>query len=282
MILDEAVEFLRQNLTSIPSIEKVVINPCFSGLLLENGDMGISMNVRKGTGYNDANLNDQLKKLIGKDGITAVSGLDTLIDPVACSIKLALINALSQPFMMDDYLKKQAYHVESGGSKYSGEFINSNETVAIVGYGGNVRGISQRAKKVYVTELVPDMFRSTVITATDIKRGPFCADLVNALDAAPVFQKADTVMLTGCALVTNTMEYVLEQCKEKKIIVYGCSAGFFPAPLFKRGINVISSRRITDSETMMGLLENCAGMVERFFPLASEEVMITQKSPLSK
>ncbi|MBW2605247.1 MAG: hypothetical protein JRE28_13190 [Deltaproteobacteria bacterium] len=276
MILNEITAYLNRHLTDRPGIEQMVINPCFSGVLLENGDMGISMNVRKGTGYSDAALNEQLKTFIGKDGMTVAAELEVEDDPVAGSVKLALINALSQPFMTQDYLCKMGYHAEFGGTGYPDHYIANDKTVAIVGYGGNVRGVSKKAAKVFVTELEPDMFRSIVISATGFQRGPICADLVHALEAAPVFRKADTILLTGCTLVTGTMEEVLEQGKEKNIIVYGCSACFYPAPLFQRGVNVISTRKITDSQTMVELLANCAGMVERFFPLASEELVITR------
>lgn len=274
MILNEITAYLNQHLRDRPGIKQMVINPSFSGVLLENGDMGISMNVRKGTGYNDAVLNERLKGYIGKDGMTVAAELEVTIDPVACSIRLATINALSQPFMAKDYLRKMGYRVELGSTGYSDQYITHGKTVAIVGYGGNVRGVSKKAAKVFVTELEPDMFRSTVIAATGVERGPICADLVHASEAASVFQKADTILLTGCTLVTGTMEEVLEQGRGKIIVVYGCSACFFPAPLFQRGVTVISTRRITDPETMVELLTNCAGMVERFFPLATEELVI--------
>jgi len=48
----------------------------------------------------------------------------------------------------------------------------------------------------------------------------------------------------------------------------------FPEPLFRRGVNIISTGKVTDSRLMVDLLTNCAGAVEKFFPQASENLQI--------
>jgi len=274
VILRETIEFLQVQLLSVPLLEEIVINPNFTGVLLNNGEMGLAMNCRKGSTGISPQLAEFLGQQIGRNGIEVAEALNNSSDILESSIKVAVINALSNKFMQEDYLRSCGLEVESGGQKYSSGIISEDESVGIVGFGGQVHNLSKKAKRVVVSELEPDLFKSTIINSQGLAKGPSGAEIVQAEEAEEYFQKMDAILVTGCTLVTNTMEEVLKQCQGRKVIVYGCSAAFYPEPLLKRGMSILSTRRITDSQLMLDLLKNCAGMVERFFSAASEELLI--------
>ena len=131
--------------------------------------------------------------------------------------------------------------------------------------------MAQIAGTTYATELEPT-FKSTIFLIR-VTYGPQCPG--GGWDkASSCFQAADTVFITGCTLVSNTMEEVLAQCQGRRVIVYGHTAGLYPEPLFRRGVSIISTGRVVDAPLMVDLLTNCAGAVERFFPQATEDVQI--------
>ena len=274
MILDKVCRFLDTHRTEVPKIREIVINPNFTGVLLENDDMGMAMNVRKGSGNTAETFIKAIEALIGLDGLTGLDRLAKATGPLLLSVKVALINAVSKPFMTDEYLHAGGYAVDQGRDHYSIKEMVKDQTVVIVGFGGNVTKIASRAARVYVTELEPERFYSTVVNATGCSKGPFCADLIHARDAEPYFRKADSVILTGSTLVTGTMEDILEKCHGKRVIVYGMTAGFFPAPLFDRGVDAVATTVVKDSFQMMEALKNCGPMVERFFSGSGQELFI--------
>ncbi len=274
MILDRACRFLNRELSGNPQIREIVVNPNFTGVLLENDDMGMAMNIRKGSDHGADSSMSGIEKLIGLGGLTGLEGLEKAGDPLMLSVKVALINALSKPFMTKEYLEGRGYETARGRDNYSIKDMVKDKTVVIVGFGGNVTKIASKAAKVYVTELEPERFYSKVINRNGSFQGPLCATLVHARDAAFCFKEADAVVLTGCTLVTRTMEDILKQCRGKNVFIYGVTAGFFPEPLFDMGVDAVATTVVTDSARMADALKNCGPMVERFFSESGQELFI--------
>ena len=160
MILDQACLFLHQELHEISKIREIVINPNFTGVLLEDDDMGMAMNVRKGSGNPAETFIQAIETLIGLDGLTGLDRLAKAADPLLLSVKVALINAMSKPFMTEEYLHTGGYITAQGRDHYSIKEMVKHQTVVIVGFGGNVAKIASRAARVYVTELEPERFYS--------------------------------------------------------------------------------------------------------------------------
>ncbi|MEN6389553.1 MAG: DUF364 domain-containing protein [Syntrophomonas sp.] len=291
MILQEVIEHLHENMKDSPRLDKIVINPAFSGMLLNNGDMGLAMNIRSGGQFNDNPIETFLAGQPGKMGLDVARELHEKIEGMKPdnnstlllrSLLVALLNALSRPFINEEYLNPLGYQFSVGAEKHASQQVNPGETVTMVGFGGMVRNVAQIAGTTYVTELEPELFKATVFSSQGVSSGPHCARVVAAETAGPCFQASDTVIITGCALVSNTMEEILAQCQGKRVIVYGHTAAIYPEPLFRRGVNIISTGRVVDSPLMLELLVNCAGAVERFFPLATEDVQILHGSQVLK
>lgn len=287
MIKNELYNCLKKLINDSPKIKQIVLNSGFTGVVLDNSTMGMAMNVRSGCNTNKK-IYDFLQRKINSKALPAV--VDILNDRdnfsaspdeayLINSVLVALFNALSKPFMNEEYFKTMGCRVEYNTGKASkaiSEDIKSGETVTIVGFGGMVRSLSKTAGKTYVTELNPDLFLPTLISAQGIERGPDCCTIVPSDQGEEYFKKADTIFITGCTLVTDTMDDILKKCSGKNIIVYGTTASFWPQPLLERGVNKIRATNIKDSELMVELLINCAGAAERFFPMASENMVITK------
>lgn len=63
------------------------------------------------------------------------------------------------------------------------------------------------------------------------------------------------VLCTGTTLLNNTLEEVLLQCTAAEhISVLGPTAGYFPDPLFARGVHVLGGRLVTDGMLLLQLV----------------------------
>ncbi len=286
MILQEVIDHLHGNLKDRPKLEKIVINSGFSGMLLNNGAMGIAMNIRSGGLFNDRVIEKFLADKPGQQGLDVAREFEERIAQlppehnstlVLRSLLVALLNALSRPLLNQEYLNSEGYLLTVGAEKHASQQVNEGETVTIVGFGGMVRNVAKIAGKTYVSELEPDIFKSTIFSEQEVTYGPQCAQVISAGTASSYFRDSDTIFITGCTLVSNTMEEILAQCQGRRVIVYGHTAGLYPGPMFKRGVSIVSTGRVTDSLLMVDLLTNCAGAVERFFPQATEDVQICRR-----
>ncbi len=288
MIKTEIFDWLVKLVKNSSKIEQIIINPGFTGVVLENRAMGIAMNVRSGNITEEIH-GDYLEGLINREALAAAADILSKMEQFKSasnnnhlmnSVLISLYNSLSKPFMNEIFLGELGCAVEHPDRKATGfEGVNREDILTIVGFGGMVRPLSLLAKETYVTELNPELFLSTSITSRGVEKGPSCCQLIPSAEAEQYFKKADTVYLTGSTLVTDTMEEILEQCRGKNVVIYGATAGFLPQPLLARGVNTIRSLEIEDGELMAELLLNCAGAVERFFPMASRNIVIKALPP---
>jgi uncharacterized protein (DUF4213/DUF364 family) len=275
VILQEAHDFLETNLAFQPEVTEIVIAPGFTGVVLSNGDAGISMNIRKRASFRSEEKQRLLRQQTGRKALDVVKEMSSFKDTVLTSIRVAILNALSSPFLNEETLLPYGLKITPDDETPINASVDKGDTVTLVGFGGMVRGMVKRAAKVYVTELDMDRCESLIFNKKGIKTGPTDVEVVHASDAERVFKVSDKIFVTGSTLVTHTMEEVLQQCPSfARVILYGHTAAFFPVPLFQRGVNISRTRKVTDSGMMMDLLKNYGFMVERLFPQASQELII--------
>jgi uncharacterized protein (DUF4213/DUF364 family) len=63
------------------------------------------------------------------------------------------------------------------------------------------------------------------------------------------------VLCTSATLLNDTLEEVLQQCRAAEhISVLGPTAGFFPDPLFARGVDVLGGRLVNDGMLLLKLI----------------------------
>jgi len=74
------------------------------------------------------------------------------------------------------------------------------------------------------------------------------------LDPAAL-QSCNKVLCTSTTVLNDTLEGVLQNCTSAKhISVLGPTAGYFPDPLFKRGVDVLGGRMVNDGMLLLKLV----------------------------
>ncbi len=277
-MIEETLAYILANRQEPPALQEIVISPGFTGVLLDDGHAGLAMNVRRGSQFSDPAIEGQLAAMIGQAGPEACELLWDQPGMLHRSILVALLNALSWPFLETDYLAAHGYTAEADPHEYLKGLVHPEEAVVMVGFGGLVRSIANEAREVIVTELEPDLFRSTVIDRAGVSKGPKRVQIIPAAEARPHFARADVVFVTGSAMVTDTLESLLEECRHARVVVYGWSAAMFPAPFFARGVDVVATSRVMNSPAAMDILRNWGVTIERFLPHACQNLTITRKA----
>lgn len=70
-------------------------------------------------------------------------------------------------------------------------------------------------------------------------------------------KSCNKVLCTSTTVLNNTLEEVLSQCSEADhVAVLGPTAGFYPDPLFERGVDVVGSRYVHDGEILLSRIKN--------------------------
>ena len=279
MLLHEIFAELNNTITCAPLISKIVLNGGFTGAVLENGQMGLAMNVRSGA-CSSADDKELLLSLIDTDALKACSLLLEKREEKAAqsherfminSVIVAIMNALSSPYLTEERLIAEGFGLRQ---EHPEDLVGKDDVVTIVGYGGMVRTISALVRKCFVTELEPEIFSSWMFSANGIVKGPYCTDVVSALESEKYISLSNKVFVTGCALVTDTLDELLALSQGREIFMYGYTAAVLPRVLFSHGVTAIHTVRIEEAENLADLLMNCGGAVERFIPQTAAEICV--------
>jgi uncharacterized protein (DUF4213/DUF364 family) len=276
MIVREVYAYLNAELDSVPRVEQIVVNTGFTGVLLDNGEAGIAMNIRSGIRPAGVEL-EFLKGEIGRSALTLAEQAwsDHLL---LASAGVAALSALSQPFLNQVFLDQHRLVASSESfSDVLASDVVPGTRVGMVGFGGAVRGVARKAAEVIVTELDPDLFQSYLLGREGMVEGPTGVRLVDVEEGRELLRTVDTLLVTGCALVSQSLDELLETSNAPRIIVYGPTASVLPLPLFRRSqVFKVTTIHITDGAGMINLLASGGGAVERFFPEFSQNLTITR------
>jgi uncharacterized protein (DUF4213/DUF364 family) len=97
--------------------------------------------------------------------------------------------------------------------------------------------------------------RLTVIELDDSYQQRF-PDIHVTLDTAEL-RHCNKILCTSTTVYNNTLDAILNHCqKDAFVSVIGPTAGFFPDPLFDRGVDVVGGTLIHDGGLFMRLLKN--------------------------
>ena len=89
--------------------------------------------------------------------------------------------------------------------------------------------------------------------------------------------KADIVIITGSAIANGTIGRLLELSKNARTVgIVGPSASIIPDPLFKRGVDVIGGRIVTNPERAMQIVAEGGGTPQ--LKGVTRKFVITQES----
>jgi uncharacterized protein len=251
-ILVKAFEFIKEKYKEEKIISgeviKIAIKPQWNVILGSNGQCGQALNF---TGEHSVyefdkknNIIDILKDYVGKPLFDLADTFINSEDIRNRAIGLAALNALSQPLIDKNRLKKE-------GVKFTDKelvnFTTKDDVVTVIGFGGVVRQFLDKCRELHVTEMRSKSMFETIIIGEKIEIGPKNIFIHPAEENKEILSKSDVVLITGSTLVNDTFYEVLRYCKNARIInIYGPSAQLPPDFLFQKGINHIRSMKITD------------------------------------
>ncbi len=158
-------------------------------------------------------------------------------DPVKEMISLAAINAICQ-----HVIKKTGFKAESATDSLGLLSLSKGDKIGMVGlFSGLVKPIRDTGAKLIVIEKNEQL----------IKKYP---DLPITLDVSQL-GTCNKVLCTSTTILNNSLDQILTHCNPDAFVsIVGPTAGYFPDPLFARGVDVVGGRVVNDGELFLKLL----------------------------
>lgn len=173
-------------------------------------------------------------------GIRVKDILDSTRGPgIIASLKIASLNALSS-----ELIQKGFYNVIEDSDPFSLVETGRDKTITIVGaFQSYISKISASGSKLYVLEMDED-------TLSNEHKKYF----VPSTEFRKVLPVSDVVIITGQTLVNGTIDKLLSVINNgTQVIVTGPSSGILPDILFKNGVSIIGTVRITNPEILFDI-----------------------------
>jgi len=184
-----------------------------------------------------------IKDLLNLNAYDVIDKLGSLENGVFInSLMTSIASALSYRLINDeDALKREGYGVETYATPdfplfKPSKFVWSSDVVAMVGFHMMAAPLcAEIVKEVRVTELM-DLEELSVV---DFNAEKSNLKIFSADKNKEVLGKADVVYITGETIVNGTIREILEFSKNARTrIVYGPTSSFYPAVLFKEGVDI--------------------------------------------
>jgi uncharacterized protein (DUF4213/DUF364 family) len=159
------------------------------------------------------------------------------------SLGLAAINAVSQSIF-----RRANFPLDTASNSMGELDIRENDHVGMIGFFPSlVRRLREQNIRVTVIEKKLHLVQSD--------------ELVNvSLDASELLS-CNKILSTASTLLNNSVDEILEYTKSAEVVVVvGPTAGFFPDPLFKRGVSAVGGSMIVDVELAISRLSSEQGL----------------------
>ena len=158
-------------------------------------------------------------------------------DPIKAMVSLAAINAICQHVMRETH-----YAVDSATDSLGLLSISSGDTVGMVGlFNPLIKAIKKAGAGMVILE------KNELL----IQKYP---DLPITLDATSL-KTCNKILCTSTTILNNSLDEILAHCSTEAFVsIIGPTAGYFPDPLFARGVDVVGGRVVKDGEQFLQLL----------------------------
>ncbi len=158
-------------------------------------------------------------------------------DPIKEMISLAAINAICQHIM-----QKTHFEAESATDSLGLLSVSKGDKIGMVGlFYGLVEKIKETGARLVVIEKNEQL----------IKQYP---DLPISLDAGKL-NSCNKVLCTSTTILNNSLDNILDHCSPDAFVsIVGPTAGYFPDPLFARGVDVVGGRIVKNGEQFLKLI----------------------------
>ncbi|NVO09734.1 MAG: DUF364 domain-containing protein [Bacteroidales bacterium] len=242
MILQETYDLLRtkysDHLEKI-TIEKIQIGLFLTAVKLSNGYCGVASSDLDTT----INCCHKQKRDFGDFTPGNING-QKVLDLFNCQdnskildrVKHAVLNAVST-----EIIATSNYKIIEDKDPFDLIDTSGQKTICIVGaFQSYIRKISNTRHKLYVLELNENAL-------AEAQKQYY----IPATNASEILPNSDIVIITGLTLANNTLDDLLSHIpSNKQVIIVGPTSGLIPDILFKHGINIIGSTKITNPERM--------------------------------
>ena len=231
---------------SMPPIENVFFPPFYTGgqprdaefmaISLQGGAAGLSYVLvpdNKKPSYSSLQPAD----FIGKDPQKYAAEFGTA-DPIKQMISLAAINAICQQVMLETHFK-----VDSTTDSVGLLSISEHDRVGMVGlFSPLIKTVRHANAQLVIIEK----------KASLIEKFPH---LPITLDATEL-QACNKILCTSTTILNNSLDEILAHCSPDALIsVVGPTAGYFPDPLFARGVDMVGGRVVKNGALLIERLE---------------------------
>jgi uncharacterized protein len=231
-------------------IERLIVGVFCTGVKLSNGHGGIA--------YTPLEAVQRAGTRILKSPKTLIRGMRAceliacgMPGPFSAVIRLATLNALSTPFLINN---RHIVDAVDDVTDYPQFFVD---------------------KKICMVEaIIPTLKRLqelgiknvTIIDRKEATRAE--SDFGNFIPiekASEALAACDTAIFPGASIANGTIEHLI-RCASKNatIIVVGPTAGFIPEPLFRRHVAIIGTVAVTDSDLALDLLSEGGAAYQLF------------------
>lgn len=155
-------------------------------------------------------------------------------DPVREMIGLGAINAICQHVMRETH-----FEIESAPDPLGLLSVSSGDRVGMVGlFFGLTKAIKKAGAELVVIEKKDQL----------VERFP---DLPITMDPSRL-STCNKVLCTGTTLLNNTLDEILSHCcPDAFVSIIGPTVGYFPDPLFARGVDVLGGRVVKNGELFL-------------------------------
>jgi uncharacterized protein (DUF4213/DUF364 family) len=230
---------------TIPPIENIFFPPFYKGgqpkdaqfmaISLEGGATGISFVLlpdEKMEEYTALQPTDFVEKNPLVFALEFGSG-----DPIGEMIGLATINAICQHVM-----RETNFAIDSATDSIGLLSVSKGDRVGMVGlFSGLIQTIKKTGAELIVIEKNERL----------IQKFP---DLPITLDTTKL-SACNKILSTSATILNNTLDEILANCSPDAFIsIVGPTAGYFPDPLFARGVDVVGGRVVDNGELFLQLL----------------------------
>jgi uncharacterized protein (DUF4213/DUF364 family) len=158
-------------------------------------------------------------------------------DPIKEMISLASINAICQQVMRETH-----YTVDSTTDSMGLLAVSAGDRVGMVGlFSGLIEPIKKAGGQLVVIEKNEQLIQKF-------------SDLPITLDPTKL-SECNKVLCTSTTILNNSLDEILAHCSPDAFVsIIGPTAGYFPDPLFARGVDVVGGRVVTNGALFLKLL----------------------------
>ena len=240
----ELVERVNQS-CDLPPVGRVYIpepdpgpdkNTEFGIIALQDGSAGLYY---AWLGASQQGMSERFPALdvVGKSPMSLVRYFNNT-DEAECSLGMAAINAISQ-----SVFRRAGYIPDAAGDSLGSLDLHDGDHIGMVGYFPSlIRRLRELGTRVTVIE----------------KKEKFIGTEggITVVPNPELLRECNKVLSTASTLLNNTIDEILEYVKDaESVVIVGPTAGFFPDPLFARGVTAVGGTQILDADAAIDRFE---------------------------